>query len=109
MNKVCSECEHIDTSKECHWGCPCAKTIERKKAFTEKNKDMDFMDSFRFSPSLWVMERQQACQFFEYNLKEIKRHGCGASDCTHNFQFRCTLPKINTDKTSNCLTFRQKL
>ncbi len=66
-DKECGECVHIDFTKGCHWGFPCAKTNERKQAFTTRNKGMGFMDMFRFSPDLWVRKGWKACQFFEYN------------------------------------------
>ena len=67
VNGKCGECEHIDLSKECHYGFPCAKTIERKELFAKKYKNMNFMDAFRFSPDLWVRVGQKGCEFFEYN------------------------------------------
>ena len=40
-------------------------------------------------------------------MKEITRKGCGAPDCIYNEMFRCTLPKINVDEGSRCLTFKR--
>ena len=69
--KECGECLHIKLDDGCHWGFPCAKHLERRQAFAEKNKTMDFMDLFRFSPDLWVRSGWEACRFFEYELPKI--------------------------------------
>ena len=38
-------------------------------------------------------------------MKQVKREGCGASDCIFNTHFRCIKNSIYVDETTKCLCY----
>ena len=41
-------------------------------------------------------------------MKQIKREGCGATQCVFNKHFRCTLKQITIDDNTKCLSLLEK-
>lgn len=67
----CGKCKYIKLSSETQFGHPCAKIEERIKLFHKVNTDMDPLDKYRFSPSVFVRAKDNGCTFFKSNDDEL--------------------------------------